>query len=471
MKQYAAAIGLFAIILLVALVFASGGQSVDSTSQVFYPAGSAGGGGGGSTMAIAQAPGASSVAGGASVNYSRLEISPSYAQVLVKPGESGTATVTVRNRGDEPVTIRPFVSSLPVPGPYAVDESWIGINPGTAEIPAGGSVKVTITATIPASAYRGSYSTQIVMTDEQYPSLNPMPVPSYLYQMSLGVNVVAPPAIRIGTPYISDQLRAGQVSHYQVSLENTGRTGLRLDPKISADGYGGYDPTGTGEPALKESDIAISAPSSLAPGATGNLEITVTVPPESSGYYNGYIDLGIDDPSVQAGEGRISLNFNTWKQPAGPFIRNFTLEKAGLISIELTSGIPYMNPLTAAFTASREKEPAFDVHLTGPGGAVPAVQVRKVMRATVSLGSQGVGDARAATYQETGLQYFITYAAEGTPGEWQLSVMPGNTPTFDYRITLGEPEPESDAAAGTAGGMVPAIAVPVPAPVQMIGTG
>jgi hypothetical protein len=134
------------------------------------------------------------------------------------------------------------------------------------------------------------------------------------------------------------------------------------------------------------------------------------------------------------------LNFIVWKQPPEPFIRKFTLDTADPISIELSSGVSYTTPLPAGTLSQMPvREPTFETLLTGPEGNVAIHPVQKIIKGTVNLG----GDPTVAitpqtgTYQETNVQYVVTYTAQGKPGAYQLSVMPKNAQSFDYKISLG----------------------------------
>jgi hypothetical protein len=377
-------------------------------------------------------------------NFTKLEIIPSYSQFTLKPGESKDMTVTVRNRDSRTVSLRPEVKSQPYGSPYILESSWMSVTPATTEVEAGGNAKFTVKASVPADALRGSYNTMVVFTDEQYPSPYPTPFPNYIHVMNLGVNVVSPPVITISTPYVSDQVEAGKQYQYSVEIQNTGNSAVQLNPRITGDGYPVYSPSGIQEPALTENDFSLNAPSSIQPGAKGTVNVILTVPVTSRGYYNGYIDLGIDDPSLREGEGRIMLNFNIWKQPLEPFIKKFTMDARDPISVELTSVFSSMGPVPAGMLTNLmpDREPGFEMLLTGPGGTVAARPVQKVIKGTVNLGgdSMGIPSWQAGTYLEMNTQYIVTYSAEGMPGDWQLSVMPKNAQTFEYKITLGGPD-------------------------------
>lgn len=404
-------------------------------------------------------------------NYTRLEIIPSNTQFTLKPGESKEMTVTVRNRDTKTTTLHPAVRVQPINGPYMLDSSWITISPQSADVPAGGSTKITIRASVPADALRGSYNTMIVFTDQQYPSPYPTPYPNYVHQMNVGVTVVSPPVVQIATPFVSDQIEAGKEYRYNVEITNTGTATLQLNPKVGSDSYPMYGPSGPQEPALTESAFSINAPRSLPPGTTGTLNIVVNVPASSNGYYNGNIDLGIDDPTLREGEGRIQVNFNIWKQPPEAYVKKFTMDTREPISIELTSGMSMFGG-TMPENLLRDmpvREPTFDTTLTGPEGAVAIRPIQKIIKGSVSLGTDPILSAsqKAGTYQETNTQYIVTYAADGTPGAWQLSVMPKNSQYFEYKITLGGKDYSSLAVTSPANLLVPdATSVPATAGVN-----
>ncbi|HEX3001291.1 MAG TPA: hypothetical protein VHN82_02820, partial [Methanoregula sp.] len=199
-----------------------------------------------------------------------------------------------------------------------------------------------------------------------------------------------------------------------------------------------YGPYGITEPGLTADSFQLIAPSSIPPGSTGTLEIIMKVPPAATGYSNGYIDLGIDDPSLMQGEGRVSLNFNIWKQPAVSYVKQFTLDAAEPVSIELTSGY---SGYPAPIATSTIREPSFETTITGPDGIVTARPVQKIIRGSVNLDGDPTiaSSSKDAAYHETSVQYTVIYAVEGKPGVWQLSVTPKNTQNFEYKITLGNP--------------------------------
>lgn len=378
-------------------------------------------------------------------NYTKLEIIPLYNQANLKPGESKDISVTVRNRDTRPATVHPTIRSQPYSGMYSVDSSWITVSPGEAVVPAGGNAKFTVQVSVPSDTMRGSYNSLIAFTDEKYPSPYPQAYPNYVHQMNLGVNVVSPPPIQISNPYIYDQVEAGKEYRYTIEVKNTGTSPVQLNPKSGSDGAMVYGPSGPIESPMTENAITVSGPALIQPGATGTLTVIATIPGTASGYYNGYIDLGVDDLLMREGEGRIMVNLNIWKQPPQPYVRKFTMDTKEPIAIELAAvSSMYGSAMSADILRQMpEREPSFDATLTGPDGIVVITPVKKVLTGTVSMSSDPVIAASrdAGTYQETNARYIVSYAADGKPGEWLLSIMPKNSQSFEYTITLGDRDP------------------------------
>jgi len=324
-------------------------------------------------------------------------------------------------------------------GEYVMDKDWITVTPESAEIPAGESQKFTIKVQVPEDATRGYYNAQIVFTDEVMPTPYPSPYPSYIHAFQLSVDVWAPPRIQIMTPYINDQVEAGKEYDYEIKLKNTANEAISINPRLGSDMYygGPYGMMGLG-PALTEDEINITSPRSVPAGAMETVKVHVKVPSDARGYYNGYIDLGIDDPSVRDYEGRVHLSFNIWKQPTQPFVKSFSLDEAAPITIAVNSynylGYP------GGISQKSARIPSFETSLEDPDGK----QVDLNVTSTVIKGHVNMGGERPpwevdseSIYQENGVQYTVIYRAEGSPGNWTLRVLPGNTQRFEYTITIG----------------------------------
>lgn len=378
-------------------------------------------------------------------NYTRLEIMPSYLTIVAEPGERKAVTVTIRNRNTKSAHIQPRVRQQPFAGPYVAESSWITVTPSGADIPAGESAKFTVSVLLPKGTLRGMYNSMVTFTDEAYPSAYPQPFPSYIHTLGLNINVAASPVIQISTPYISDQIEAGSEYIYTVDVKNRGSTQLSLNAKLGDDSAPMYGPYGPQESRMDANAFTINAPAFIPPGQNGTVIVKVNVPKNASGYFNGNVDLGIDDPSVRLEESRIQLNFMIWKQPAGGFTKKFMVRSQEPIAIELTSSMPMMGPMPFGKTPTDmpHRDPSFDAILTGPEGNANLVLVEKVIKGSVNLGTDPMlanGDL-PGQYQEFGSQYIYTYSAQGKPGQWTLAVMPRNTQSFEYRIRLGGETP------------------------------
>jgi hypothetical protein len=374
----------------------------------------------------------------------KLEIMPSYIHFLLKPGAGDEQIVTVRNRDNRTIEVSPFIQQNPYNGLYQVENSWVSITPSQADIPAGQSAKFTIRVTLPQDTPRGSYNTQLVFTDEQYPSPYPQTYPNYIHTVSLSIDAATTPVIRIDPTYISDQLEAGQVYRYTINITNAGQAPITLSPRVGSDNYLMYSSSGPMEPVLTNKAITVDAPASVPAKGNVTMTVTVQVPPQKSGSYNGYIDLGIDDPAVREGEGRVSLNFMVWQQPPGAFTRQFSMTTSGTVTVTLTA-TPQSYPSPGTMRGISAREPAFDVSLTGPYGNTAVQQIKKEIRGTVSVGADPLiyGTGNTGEYQQVSTQYVYTYTAQGGPGAWTLSVTPENTQTFDYTISFGSAQENS----------------------------
>jgi len=383
-------------------------------------------------------------------NYTKLEIMPAYLNPVSEPGVTKEMTVTVRNRDTKPVHITPVVRHQPYGGPNVAENSWTAVAPAVADIAPGESAKFNIAVTVPEGTLRGMYSSLVTFTDQAYPSPYPQPFPNYLHSLSLNINLASSPVIQVSSPYINDQLEAGKDYTYTVDIRNKGNAPLSLNPRLGDEGYPMHGPYGPQEPALTTKSFTVSSPPRVLPGQNATVTLKLNVPPDASGYFNGYLDLGIDDPSVLMEENRVQLSFLVWKQPQGGFSKKFTVTSQEPLSVELTSSQPMMGPKAVA-GESRDmsrSEPSFDTTLSGPAGKTNLILVEKAIKGSVSLGTDPfTGNAdRTGKYQETQSQYIFTYSAPVTQGEWTLGVTPRNTQYFEYKITMGGGEPASNAS-------------------------
>ncbi len=420
--------GIAIIILFILSLFAVGSVSAQvagvAEKVVSMPA-----------MPVAEQPG----------NFTKLEILPRYGNFRLQPGESKEMTITIKNKEKKAVSVKPN-TVIPPFSEYIMDKDWITVTPASADIPAEGSQKFTLKASVPEGASVGYYNAQVAFTDEEIPSPYPQPFPSYVHSFSLSIDVWAPPVIQITTPYISDQLEAGGEYDYEIKLKNTGDREVAIAPKISQENYMYYGPYGTAESAFPDSAITITAPESIPAGTTGSVKIHVKVPADSKGMYNGMIDLGIEDPSLQrfGGSGGVNLNFNVWKQPTEPFVKSFTLKQPSPVTIEISSSyfgdLYKLAMLGAGIGTGNAKVPSFEIYLENGTGKAELKLEKTVIKGGVSMGGQIPPWEMDSTgiYQDMGTQHIETYTANVTAGEWKLKVLPSGTERFEYTITIGE---------------------------------
>ena len=163
------------------------------------------------------------------------------------------------------------------------------------------------------------------------------------------------------------------------------------------------------------------------------------VPRDASGYYNGMITLGTDDPAVQGSEGMIQVGFVVWTQPKVPFIKSFSMDRDGILTIELsTTKTTYDGIIGGSYPGRSAPDPSFDVTITGPTGIINPTPHKNVLKGGVSLMSMEpmAAGAGAGPYMENSIQYITFYSVPGKEGAWTMSVMPHNLAQFDYSITM-----------------------------------
>jgi hypothetical protein len=393
-----------------------------------------------SQVAIAiPAPGSS---GDVSIgNFSRLYVSPQNLQFRLGPGESDEQTFSVTNKGKEVVMIRPKVTEMPYSGPNMMDTTWLSISPAEMQIGPGEKAKFTVNVMVPSDTVRGYYSAQLALTDEQFPSPGSASYPTYVYQLTISTEVYTPPVLSVSPYMLSDSLEAGKSYDYAVILKNSGDHPIRINPDLESRMY--YTPMSSGgseNGILPKESITILGQGEIPAGGETPLAVHINVPADTGGYYNGVINLGIDDPAVQEGEGMIQLNFMVWKQPAEPFSRPFTMTDDGPLTIELVATKDTYGGTASAVNGGKSAvEPSFDLSIDSPDGKVIPNLTKKVIKGSVDFTGQEaytVG-SKEAPYRETGIQYVSTYTLSGKAGPWNLRIMPHNMGRFDYIITMG----------------------------------
>lgn len=266
-----------------------------------------------------------------------------------------------------------------------------------------------------------------------------MPFPSYIHALQLSLDIWDTPTLQIMTPFINDVLETGREYNYEIKVKNTGNEPIKIDPQMSSDNNRFYGAPGQIPPAFTDDAINITAPSSVPPGKTEIIKINVKVPANARGSYNGGIKINADDPAIRDWEGIVQISFNVWTQPTEAYVKKFSLKKAEPVTIEISSGFGSGYPYPVAMTTNK-KEPSFETTLIGPSGKVELAVTKTVIKGAVNMGGEKPPweQDSLGIYQDSGVQFIETYKTNGSPGEWELKVLPNNTERFEYTIMIGE---------------------------------
>nr|QNO53060.1 hypothetical protein GKHFHOKN_00036 [Methanosarcinales archaeon ANME-1 ERB6]QNO53591.1 hypothetical protein BBDCAPAO_00028 [Methanosarcinales archaeon ANME-1 ERB6] len=370
------------------------------------------------------------------VDYKILQISPKHEWFELKPGSEKEFTVKVKNKDEETVSTSPRIEVQPY-GEYFLEEEWITVEPRSAEIKAGGEQEYTVTVKIPEDAEIGHYSAQVVFTNDTMPTPYPAPFPMYVNSLMLSIQVWEPPKILIQPRYIHDRVEAGQRQEYEIQLENKGDKAIAINPEIGGEerGHGPF------ENAIPEGWLTIDAPAKVEANSKAMVKVTVNVPVDAKGRYEGGINLNIDDPSIERWDQEVHIGLEVWKQPTTPYREDFTVKQGDDISVEITARQHAYDRYGGG--AEEKEEPSFDVALGTPEGGKRTPEPSKTVKTgEVSLGmdylppweasSEGLYHAMSTEYSET---YEITNA---TGGVWTLEILPRNAESFEYTIEIGE---------------------------------
>ena len=366
-------------------------------------------------------------------NYTKLQISPGYEHLQMEPGDEKEFAVKVKNKEEVAVLVNPRIA-IPPYGEYQLEEEWVEISPSDIEIKAGGEQKFTVKVKMPKDADRGYYSAQIVFTNDTIPMPYPEPFPSYVNALHLSVDVWTPPKVLIQPQYMHDRVEAGQSREYKIQLENKGNEAIAINPEIGGERY--YDPYGPN--MLPEEWLTIDAPSRVEANSKGTVKVTVNVPADAKGMYDGSISLNIDDPSIDEWNQMVQIHIEVWKQPTTPFKEDFTVKQGEKFTVEITAR-QYAYDRYGGM--GEKEEPSFDVTLKPPTLEELKPKVSKtVKKGEISLGmgylppweasSEGMYHVMSTEYTETST---ITNA---TGGVWTLEILPMNVESFGYTIEI-----------------------------------
>jgi len=369
-------------------------------------------------------------------DYKILQISPKHEWFELKPGGEKEFTVKVKNKDEETVSTSPRIEVQPF-GEYFLEEDWITVDPGSAEIKAGGEQEYTVTVKIPEDAEIGHYSAQIVFTNDTMPTPYPAPFPVYVNSLMFSVHVWEPPKIVVQPQHIHDRVEAGQRQEYEIQFENKGDKAIAINPEVG----GGDRWHGPFENTIPDEWLTVDAPAKVEANSKATVRVTVNVPVDAKGRYEGGINLNIDDHSIERWNQEVHIGLEVWKQPTTPFREDFTVKQGEKITVEITARQHAYDRYGGG--VEEKEEPSFDVALTTPeGGKLTPEPSKTVKKGEVSLGmdylppweasSEGMYHVMNTEYSET---YEITNA---TGGAWTLEILPRNAERFEYTIEIGE---------------------------------
>jgi len=368
-----------------------------------------------------------------SSDYTNLYVESEYDYPDLKPGESTEFTVTVKNGEDSEVDLDPHVSVPPV-GENLLDESWVTIE-GDSTVAADGETEFTVTVSVPEDAKIGHYRGQIAFTDETvtYPGRPERPV----HAASLNVRVWKQPTVEIvSSTYLHGQVEAGDSATKQIVVENTGDQAVPLSPQFGDDRTRHY---GGSSSQIDPAWVDIEAPSSIDPGETATVSVTVSPPEDTdSQRYRGNLDLGLKDPNRAEDNNywqEISLNFEVWNQPDEAFETSFDVsEDAENVTLTLS-------PRAGMHGASADDAASFEVTFVKPDGTtVTAERVQVTDRGSVDLSeANNPSVEQQGEYGvRSGGQEFVYRVDDPEAGSWDLRVMPENVIGFSYEIVRNE---------------------------------
>jgi hypothetical protein len=364
-------------------------------------------------------------------DYTVHAINPTYYSVYLMPGNSETFNVNFRNEGNETLNVTPKVMDVP-DSFYVLDKSWITISPANVTVDPGIEQDFAIEVNVPEDAESGEYQAQIALTDDTYPG--EYANPQYVNVMYLGVSVPVRPKLELQTSYISDTIKPGKEYVYEIKIKNVAGKDVTIDPKVTRCDYGNpYN-----EPAFSDDIIEISAPSTIKAGEITNMTIRVPVPEDASGTYSGLIEMNADGKNDGAAP-QINMDFTVIKQPSVPYVKTFNTATDDPITIEVSND---MYDSGSSVRISPEKEmPDFEMNLKRNSSPVNMTLEKTTQSGYVY--SQGYSFPiwsmeDDSNYESNGGQYVKTYKVSGAVGTWELTILPKNTNSFTYSITVGD---------------------------------
>ncbi len=364
------------------------------------------------------------------VGNSTNTIEPQFYSTYLTAGSVNIFTVMFTNTGNETLVLIPKVVAVPN-SEKNIDESWIKTSPTNVKVAPGSTQKFDVEIDVPRDTESGSYQANIAFTDDLVPNSN-----QYVNSMHIDLSVQGLSKIQLETQYISDTIEAGKEYEYQIKLKNMATKDVTIDPKIPE--YSNYyDPSYI--PAFGSDAIGISAPSIIKAGETANMTIKVKVPENATGRYYGTISMNVDGVVTTdfTSNPQLNLDLSVLKQPLVPYVKTFKTTNKKPITVEVNG---YTNENPWLISPKREK-PSFELKMRYNHKRVKMTFVKSVESSSIGIvGSYPlvwpIDDK--SIYQNYGSTFVETYTAPGAVGDWELSILPKNTQSFGYSITVGD---------------------------------
>lgn len=388
--------------------------------------------------------------------FEKIKVDPTYKNLELKPGDSKNFTVTVENKDNKTIELKP----KPVITPYTenfINESWISISPSKGSLKPGEKEEFQVKVNIPKDADLGNYAVLLAFTEKVPEGDVAGSYPNFPGTMQLNIQVWVKPSVQILTPYVNDLVEAGKSYTYEIKLRNTGSKDISISPELTESMI--YS-TGMSQQAFGDDAIRVEAPDKIKAGQTAIVNLSLAVPDTAKGSYSGSLDLNIDDPGIREYEGMISLSFRILPVPEKPYENTFEAETDGPITLEIRANQYGYGLYTMG--GNRNLQPSFNVSLTNPSGnkVIPTFVDTKYsgsitivddtypsqpLYSLPYMSSRAAGDVKTGnvetknqgSYQGGTTTFIKTYTAPGAVGKWTLSIFPENTENFDYTVTIG----------------------------------
>jgi len=352
-------------------------------------------------------------------------VSPSEYSTYLLAGQNTYFTVSFTNFGNETLTLMPKVVALPN-SQNNINQSWVTVSPENITVAPGSTQNFDIEINVPSDVESGYYQGTIAFADDFYSNYT-----QYVNSLQLGVSVQAQPKIGLQTSYLSDVLNAGNEHEYKIMIKNTATEDITIDPKLNT-----YD--SSSEQIIGNDAIKISSPSIIKAGETANMSIKVNVPENSTGTYNGYIDMRVNGKANDGSNPQMNLYFNVLRQSVVPYVKTFSTTTNAPITIEVSTN--NYDSAAGLRISPKYRIPAFDIGLTHNSIPVNVTFVKSVNSGSVDIGSSYPIWAieNENFYQENYNAETETYKVPGAIGNWELTILPKNVSNFGYSITIGD---------------------------------